>query len=469
MSTSRTFINRVIGFSLASWANCLITLVATPITTALFAPEELGKIALFVSYANILIPFIYFGYDQAYMRFYNEPIGTSTKEAMYKLCCNIMLLLSFFVSIVVLVFWKYFSTSIIGYPSIIITASLVLYVVASLFSRMCNLKSRMDNNVKLFCIQSIVSTIIIKVSFVVVVVMKPAAEYAIPARSILLFAVFVLFFLFSYRQCRGVVDFSKETMTELSKFAVPLFPTIFLAMLSVSLSQIMLRRYVSFELMGIYANAITISSLISIVQFGLGSFWTPFVFEYYKDQKIIQKTQGIIVIVLLTMAFLLLMTQDLVYYILVDESYWGSKAIIAFLLISPVCDSLSETMGLGIELSKKTYLKLPVYIVSILVNVVGCITLIPRYGLLGAALAYAFTAISMLVVKSVVGEHYYRCCSNYFKLVVSMIILSVAGVINYFFHQYIILYAVIALLCIILMYRSEFFILLDNLKKYVKK
>ena len=70
---SQTFIDRVVGFSLASWINCIISVIATPITTAVFPPVEMGKISLFISYANILVPFFYMGFDQAYTRFYNEP------------------------------------------------------------------------------------------------------------------------------------------------------------------------------------------------------------------------------------------------------------------------------------------------------------------------------------------------------------------------------------------------------------
>ncbi len=468
-STSKTFINRIVGFSLASWVNCIITLIATPITTDLFAPEELGKISLFVSYANILIPFVYMGYDQAYLRFYNEPPGKNTKESLFKLCSIIMLFLSIVVSFVVLLFWDYFSTSIIGKSSFIVALSLMLYVVASLFCRMCNLKSRMDNNVKLFCVQSISATLIIKVSFIIVVVIKPSADYAIITRSILLFAVFSLFFYYTIRQCRSRIDFGRESLKDLSLFALPLFPTALLAMLNISLSQIMLSQYADFNMMGIYANAVTIAGLITIVQSGLGSFWTPFVFEYYKEPKLIQKAQKMVVLILFSMAFIILIFQDLIYYVLVDKSYWESKAILALLLVSPVCDSLSETMGLGIELSKKTYLKIPVYLANIIANIVACVLLIPRFGLLGAALANAIAAITMLLAKSLIGEYYYRCSDNYLKIVLLILLLCIGGIMNYIHHNLIVMYSMASLFFVLLIYKNEVGSLFKYLIAYIPK
>ena len=49
---SQTFIDRVVGFSLASWINCIISVIATPITTAVFPPfylvcKHIGPLCLY--------------------------------------------------------------------------------------------------------------------------------------------------------------------------------------------------------------------------------------------------------------------------------------------------------------------------------------------------------------------------------------------------------------------------------------
>lgn len=467
MNSPNTFISRVIGFSLASWVNCLISLIATPITTALFPPEEMGKIALFVSYANVLIPFLYMGFDQAYVRFYNEPCGQNDKQGLFKLCSYITLLFAVPVIIVITFGWKYFSESIIGSPNVFVAISLAVYLVAALFSRLCNLKSRMDNNVRLFCVQSVCSTIIIKISFIVVVVVSPIAEYAIHLRSFLLFSIFAAFFINALKECRShPVDYGKDSIKELSMFSLPLFPTTFLVMLNVSLAQIMLRRYVDFVNIGIYSNAVTIAALITIVQSGLNTFWTPFVYEYYRTPSKIIKMHHITSLLMFIMAFSIIITQDIIYFFLVDEDYWASKTIIALLLVSPVSDVLAETLGFGIELSKRTYLKLPVYIINILVNVLACRLLIPQYGIFGAAVANAIASLSMLIAKSAIGEHFYRCSDNYFRLIISMALLIFAGLINYYYHRFIYIYAVIALITVFIIYQKETKILFCQIRGY---
>lgn len=468
-SESQTFINRVVGFSMASWINCLISIISTPIITALFSPEEMGKITLFISYANILTPFVYMGFDQGYVRFYHEPCGKNDKFGIFKLCSIITLTFGFIVSIVVLFGWRYFSENIIGYPDIWISIALIIYVIASLLYRLCNLKSRMDNKVKRFCIQSVLSTFVIKISFVFVVIVRPSADYAIYLRAFLMLFAFGLFFIKDWLQGKdSIIDCSKPVLKELSYFSIPLFPTIFLVMLNASLAQIMLRRYDDFSHMGIYANAVTIAALISVVQSGLNAFWTPFVYEYYKEQSKIQKMHHIFSFLMYMMAFFIIIGQDAIYYLLVNDRYWEGKAILATLLISPVCDVLAETLGLGIELSKKTYLKLPVYIINVVVNIVSCLIFIPRFGILGAAIANALASLSMLVARASIGEYYYRCSDNYFKLVLSMVLLIVAGFFNYAVHAYVYVYSIMAIVLITILYRTEMNLILRRGVEYVK-
>lgn len=471
-SLGMTFAKRIFGFSMASWINCLISLISTPITTALFYPDELGKINLFISFANILIPFVYLGFDQAYVRFFNEPNGKNTSGSMFKLCLIISTIMSSIVSIVVLIGWKYSSTSIIGYKSITVALCLMVYIFATMVLRYVNLKARMENNVKSFCVQSITSTIIIKLSFASVAIVNANAMYAIVARSLLLFLAAVIFSYSALIKCKyEKVDYSKTTLVELSKFALPIFPTTFLIMLNTSLAQLMLNKYADYSMIGIYSNAVTIASIITIVQSGLNTFWTPFVYEYHKEQSKIQKMHHVVTFLMFCMTLCLIGFKDLVYLLLVNKKYWASKSIMAVLLISPISDTVSETLGLGIELSKKTYLKLPVYMINIIVNVTACYFLIPRYGIFGAALANALASLSMLISKTIIGEKYYKCSDTYFRLIIGMIIIMTISIVNYYCDRFFVitLLSFCGLIAICALYKKTLKLLIETAKPIVGK
>lgn len=430
-SISNSFIKRIFGFSMASWVNCLISFIATPITTALFAPSELGKINLFVSYINILVPFAYMGFDQAYVRFCNEPCGKNTAKSLFRLCLHISLILSAAVVAVIVGFGKRLSYNIVGNYSFAIVIAFCVYFLATVLLRYTGLKARMENNVKDYFVQAVSSTTIMKLSFAIVALQYPKGEIAIIFKAALLFFCALFFGVRAYIKCKGdKCDSSKPVMTELSRFAIPLFPTVFLSMLNTSLPQVFLKRFVDYEAIGIYSNAGTIAGIITILQSGLNTFWTPFVYEYYKQREKIQKMHRMVSFVLIAFALVLIVCKDLVYYILVDKQYWASKLIMPMMLISPVCVTIAETLGMGIELSKKTYLKLPVYCVNIAVNVGACVILIPQFGMVGAAIASALAALSMLIVKTIIGERFYKCSDNYTALVLGMAILLAVSAIG---------------------------------------
>lgn len=471
-NTGIKFASRIFGFSMASWVNCIISLISTPITTAVFAPEELGKVNMLISYANIIIPFVYMGFDQAYVRFYNEPLGKNTSGSIFKLCLLFSAILVIPSTLITLIIWKPISYGIIGYASAFIYLCLVLYVIATMLMRYANLKARMDNNILLFFIQSVLSTVIIKISFACVALIKPVAEYAIFFRTAIYLLVGIVFVIMSVSKCyKEPINCNKKVTKELLKYGLPLFPTVFIIMLNTSLSQLILKNYVEYEMIGIYSNAVTMASIITVVQSGLNTFWTPFVYEYRNEQVKIQKMHHIVAYLLITCGFSILAFQDLVYLILVDEKYWASKGIMGLLMISPISETISETLGLGIELSKKTYMKLPVYAVSIVINVLSCLLLIPKYGIVGAAIANAISSLTMLFIKAIIGEHYYRCSDNYTKLIACMTLFIATAISSTLFNNGVMKTSVAILGSIMttLVYSKTVLTLLKNLKQIKKR
>ena len=68
---------------------------------------------------------------------------------------------------------------------------------------------------------------------------------------------------------------------------------------------------------------------------------------------------------------------------------------------------------MGITISKKTYWTTLIYLFSALANIALCFVLIPPLGISGAAMASALSAILTLLLRTAVGERYYRAILNY--------------------------------------------------------
>ena len=462
---------RILGFSMASWINCLISFFSIPIVTRLFAPEELGKVNMFNSYANILIPIVCLGFDQAYMRFCKNKDNGYNEESLLK---TVILFSSIvFIPVVFYVFVRYksISESITGVSSIIVCLALLIYVYVYTIYRYVNVYERMRNNVIAFTVQSVVFTFFIKMSYVITAIFSPTAVPAIltitGSTSIFICFVF-LYFIIRTRSSR--THLNKPITLDLVKFAIPMFVANIIVSINISLSTIILNQYTSFENVGIFSNATTIAQIITFIQAGINTFWMPFVYENYKtEQKKIQTIHKIISMLMIGFALLIIAFKDLIYFILVDKSYYLGISIFPFLLISPICTTISETLGLGIEISKKTYWKILVYFVGLVTNIALCYILIPQYNMLGCAIASVASSLITLLLRSYIGERFYKCSTNYTQLSISMLILIAVIVFNYNNNGVLdTLITAAAIPIVMLIYRKEVKLLEDFALTYLK-
>lgn len=453
------FFKSFVGFSMSSWVSALLSLISTPIITRVFSTEEYGKIALFISIVNIILNFAYLGVDQAFARFYNEPLGNNNKKSMMGVCLAIVGVLTTIISFAICLYYKKFSVIIIGYETLLISVCIVLSVVANVVFRFFNLSVRMEKNIILFNIQTIVMTVINNISYVFVAIYIARAEYAIALRTILTFLFATFFFFYSGRKILSFkADYSKSVIADLLFYALPVCPAAVLFAANSSVGQILMKRYVDYEAIGIYSNAVTISSILGIIKSGINNYWIPYVFENYKtNQKQIMKMHHMISLIMVMSALGIVFFQDLIYSLLVGKNFWDSKQLFPLLLISSVCYTISETLGIGIQLSKNTLLNIPVYLVSIVVNVGLCYLLLPEIGVLGAALATAFSGVAMLILKAFLGERRYRCSDNYTKLIIALGVLVCTAFIHIFVYKYYIKYFIylFAMFVVMLVYRDE--------------
>ena len=82
---------------------------------------------------------------------------------------------------------------------------------------------------------------------------------------------------------------------------------------------------------------------------------------------------------------------------------------------------------MGITISKKTYWTTLIYLFSALTNIALCFVLIPPLGISGAAMASALSAILTLLLRTAVGERYYRAILNYRYLALTIGLMTAAS------------------------------------------
>ncbi len=257
----------------------------------------------------------------------------------------------------------------------------------------------------------------------------------------------------------------RNTTEIILKFSVPYLPVLLLSWLNNSIPLLVLKRYVNFSSIGIYTNAVTISSILTILQTGFTAYWSPFIYEHYKDDRNkekIQRIERIVIITLLFAAINIVLFQDIIY-LLVGENFRASKVFFPFLMLTPVCNVIADMTGIGIMLSKKSYLNIFVFLGNSSVNLILSFILVPKIGVVGAGIAVGISALVMVSIRSYLGGRYYRISESYRFIIESLFLLICACIVNILFaEQFFYKSLLLSLILIILFvrYKNEFLYLI---------
>lgn len=464
--TAQGFIKKLAGFSMASWLSAAISFLVTPLFTRLYVPEEVGHINLFITFTTFFQTLSVFALDQAFMRFYNENLEGLCKENLLSYCLKINMTISLLLSVIILMGNRFFSVQISGEESFLIPICLSVAIICSTFLRMSSVSSRMEKNIVQYTIQVVLMTCVEKVIFTCSALFRPEHELAIlfmTSGYVILCGVF--FMLKRKSSILPVHHVPRNTTEIILKFSVPYLPVLLLSWLNNSIPLLVLKRYVNFSSIGIYTNAVTISSILTILQTGFTAYWSPFIYEHYKDDRNkekIQRIERIVIITLLFAAINIVLFQDIIY-LLVGENFRASKVFFPFLMLTPVCNVIADMTGIGIMLSKKSYLNIFVFLGNSSVNLILSFILVPKIGVVGAGIAVGISALVMVSIRSYLGGRYYRISESYRFIIESLFLLICACIVNILFaEQFFYKSLLLSLILIILFvrYKNEFLYLI---------
>ncbi|MCL1854668.1 MAG: polysaccharide biosynthesis C-terminal domain-containing protein [Clostridia bacterium] len=415
-SSKKRFLKNMIGFSLTAWTAFAISLIATPLSTRLFAPGELGKINLFNTYAALAASFCYLGLDQAFVRFFREPPGRASRASMFTFCAATSVGFSLLVTGAAFAFWREISRGVTGEADIAVFACLGLFSLCMVLFRYLSLCYRMEQNAKLYTIQGVAHALLTKVAYLAVGFRGGGGRAAILALTGLM-GLFTLAFILAQRK-RFDAHFRSRSdrpfLQNMTAYAAPLIPLAVITWLNNSVSPLVLRQLLGFASVGVFTSALGLASTVNVIQTGFTTYWAPYVYEHYQSGNSRRFfTVHRLMACALTLFILGLTLLQGPVFLLLGPAYRSSAVYFPFLFLSPVCYCLSETTGLGIGIAKKTHWNTLAFLLSVGMNLALCFLLIPFLGETGAAIAAAAAAIVSLLLRTWAGERYYKAIPDY--------------------------------------------------------
>ncbi len=392
-------------YGLSSIVGRFLNFLLVPFYTNYLAPSELGVVGYL--YAYIAFVFVIYGYgmDSAYMRFISSlEVGDKKQNVSVPFFSLVGTSIVFSLAL-------YCSAASVGALLDIGAdqADLIRYSAWILFFDTLAIVPfaylRMENRAKTFAglrIFNIVINVVLTIIFLVVLEMKVEAVFIAGLVASAVTALVLVLMIVP----RLTTHLPARLYKEMLRFGLPIIPAGLAGIAIQVIDRPILMALTNKETVGIYTANYRLGVLMMLVVGMFDYAWRPFFLTHAKDSdapklfsKVFTYFVALMMLVLVTVS---LFIQDLVRIKvfgrhIIDSRYWGGLDIVPVILLAYVFLGAYVNFVVGVYLEKKTKYLPYATGAGALVNVVANLILIPRFGIMGAAVATLLSYMVMAV------------------------------------------------------------------------
>lgn len=463
---------KFIQFAIGNGVVLILGFISTPIITRIISPNEMGKFSMFNTITNLLLVIVLLGIDQSYVRYYYEE---EDKGQLLRKCIKIPLIVNSIFCILFLIFYKYISIYIVDEVNFLLVVLIVFHLFGSVFSRFALIQIRMKQRAKLYSLLNVLMKIFYLI-FIGVFFILYKDNYMTLILAIIISNLLMTLFAI-YREKKewfGKGSSKLKTVDrELIRYGIPFVFSMAVTWIFQSADRIAIKQFCGYDEVGLYSGAMNIISLLNACQGAFTTFWVPVAYEKYsenpKDSEFFSKINKIVSVTMLLIAILLITFKDLIVLLLGVE-YRESVFIFPYLVFMPIMYTISETTVLGINFKKKTKNHIYIAIIAAIVNIIGNLILVPRYGSIGAAISTGLAYIVFFATRTFIANKYYKIKLDLWKFAIATSITYILATYSsfYTFNIGIFTISTLSIIIIIFLYKDIFKELWKLINKNVK-
>lgn len=466
--------NKFLTYFYGSGVGLIIGLITTIISTRLLSPEDFGKASMFTLAVNVLMIFIIFGTDQAFVRFFYEEEEYLRGKLLFN-SMKLPILLLLIVLLFLFIFRDLIMVFLFDDNNPIVFSVLIISIVFQAIYRFAVLVIRMQQKGHLYSLMEILNkSFNLFLLVILYYLMGSQYEILIYSTSITLLIVTGISILLEkkfWNPFSSRTSNTRHSQRDIIQFSYPLVLTTLITWLFQSFDKIALRQWSDFEDLGLFSAAFRIVALLNVVQATFTTFWTPVCYEHYEkhpdDREFFSKTSKIIGFIMFLLAVITILFKDIIVMLL-GSDYKEAAVIMPFLIFMPMLYTLSETTVIGLNFSKKTKWHILISAVACISNIIGNVALVPFYGAAGAAVSTGLSFVIFFVLRTQLSLKYYFVDYGLKRVYTLIGCISGYALQNMIWPHHLITYLTGVLLIglIVVLYKAE---LKDIMKFVIKK
>jgi O-antigen/teichoic acid export membrane protein len=406
-----------------------ITFITLPFYTTVFSTELYGELEIFILIGSFFAGLLNLGMDSTLSFFFTQARTELEKAKVV----NTVLFLNISWGLICLILGLVF----IQFLCISSDVNLQRFILIAaffdiLFSQSLNLY-RLTYRPRGFVVFSVLSNgLNAGLSLILIITLDMGIEAVIWAKVIIPLILIVPSW-YGHRVYLSITKIRKSLVLPFLKFGLPLFPQVFAVYIFSSSDRWMISDLIDDNALGIYSAS---AKFILIIAFATETFRTallPLILEAIKDidSEFIIRLKNIYFMLAHWVIILLAATSPLLLFFFVGPEYRSGFIVIAPLAFYPAYSSAFNIISVGLWKSKKTYISSIIMTICSVVNILLNLVLVPQFGIGGAAIATAISAILWIVLTIPFSEKYLNLGMSWKSTLFSALyVLSLIVVIN---------------------------------------
>lgn len=406
MKKIKLFLDNFLVYGIGSVISKIIPLILLPVITRLLPNSEYyGLYDLSNTILQFSMAFCVLGmYDTIFRMYFEEDDEKYRKDvcstAFFITICSTAIV------VIILVFGRgLIAQYVFKDPQYI---SLVFITIISIMFGATNTivatPTRLQNKRIIYIVTNTISPLI-AYGISIVLLLKGYYVLALPIGSLISAVSLEIIFVCLNKSWFSLKNINKKLISPMLRLGVPLTPSILIYWVFNSSDRLMISYFLSVSAVGIYSVASKLGNISQFIYVAFSGGWQYFAFSTMKDSdqvSTISKVQEYLGIVAFSITTFVCVFSSTIFKLLFAQEYYAGYIIVPLLFLSPLIQMLFQTGAAQYLVIKKSWYCTLILLIGAGLNVILNLTLIPAYGIEGAAIATLLGYVFSLVISNVI-------------------------------------------------------------------
>ena len=455
----------IVFFALGTFGSKLISFFLVPLYTSVLVKEAFGKMDVFYSTINLLVPFVSLILPETVLRF-----SLDQKENKKEILTNAFLGILFFYIIFIISSMLFLKIDLYLKYKFLFKSILLVSILNELFA----LFTKSINKVFWFSLGGILSTFLTLILNIYFLIFLKIGVEGIFYSWLISGIISLIYYFIVSESCKYIVIrlFNLSKLKEMLFFSIPLIPNVMNWWVINVSDRYLLTYFIGYDATGLYSVSYKLPTILTVINLIFYQAWQISAIENDKSENrdrlysnLFKVNMGLI---LLSTSGILIMLKPFMR-IYVAEDYFIAYKYAPFLLIGTVFSAFSIFFGVGYLTSKKTIQAFTTSVIGSIVNIVVNILFIPKIGIQAAAISTLLSFLVMWLARVYQTRKFYKINIDLKKFIPALLVVFIQSYLVIATERNSTLFQFLLFASLLLIFIKEEKIMINKGVKFIKE